>query len=128
MNDTKDKGALYFVTEQACCLAQAQGRETDDFRDFQKVAEYLADGDAGAIADFKERTGAMKHDLTGLEDYDTEQYDGKENDVRDAVSALSCLGSTPDTPDVIRGALLKAADIIAAFYDVDNVVSAVPAN
>jgi hypothetical protein len=127
MQSTAKKDALYFVTEQACCLAQAQGRETDDFRAFQEVAEYLAGGDEGALADFRERTGAMKHDLTGLEDYDIEQYDGKRADVVDAVSALNCRGSAPDTPDGIRGAILKAADIIAAFYDVDNDVSAVPA-
>jgi hypothetical protein len=127
MQNTTKKDALYFVTEQACCLAQAQGRDTDDFRAFQEAAEYLAGGDANALADFHARTEAMKHDLTGLEDYDTEQYDGKRNDVASAVSALNYTGSAPDTPDGIRGALLKAADIIAAFYDMDNVVTVAPA-
>ena len=127
MQNTTKKDALYFVTEQACCLAQAQGRETDDFRAFQEAAEYIAGGDANALADFHARTSAVQHDLTGNEDYDTEQYDGKREDVITAVSALSYQGSAPETPDGIRGALLKTADIIAAFYDMDNVVTAVPA-
>ena len=127
MNDTKDKGALYFVTEQACCLAQAQGRETEDFRAFQEVAEFITNGNADALADFKERTEAVKQDFTHSEDYDTEQYEGKRDDVREAVSALSYQGSAPETPDGIRAALLKAADIIAAFYDMDNAVVATPA-
>jgi hypothetical protein len=127
MQNTTKKDALYFVTEQACCLAQAQGRETDDFRAFQEAAEYLAGGDANALADFHARTEAMKHDLTGLEDYDTEQYEGKRDDVREAVSALNVHGSAPDTPDGVRSALLKVADIIADFYDVDNAIATVPA-
>ncbi|MDR1604068.1 MAG: hypothetical protein LBS10_04665 [Gracilibacteraceae bacterium] len=123
----KQKDALYFVTEQACCLAQATGRETDDFHACQDAAAYLADGDAEALADFRGRTGAVQRDLTGLEDYDTEQYDGKIEDVREAVSALNVLGTAGDTPEETRGTLLKVAEIIAAFYDIDNNVSVVTA-
>jgi hypothetical protein len=123
----ENKDALYFVTEQACCLAQAMGRDTDDFRACQDAAAYLADGDAEALAAFRERTEAVQCDLTGLEDYDTEQYEGKTEDVREAVSALNVLGTAGDTPEEARGALLKVAEIIAAFYDVENNVTAVPA-
>ena len=114
-----EKGALYFVTEQACCLAQASGRETEDFRACRDAAEYLTDGDAGAFAAFRERTETVQHDATGREDYDTEQYEGKRDDVREAVSALVCSGTAPDTPEEKRGILLRAAELIAAFYDED---------
>jgi hypothetical protein len=127
MQSTRQKDALYFITEQACCLAQASGRETDDFRACRDAAEHLADGDAGALADFLERTGAVQFDPAGFEDYDTEQYDGKENDVREAVSALVCLGARADMPEEKRGRILKAADIIAAFYGMDCVMQATPA-
>jgi hypothetical protein len=120
MTSTTTKDALYFVTEQACCLAQAQGRETDDFRACQEAAQYLAENDEAALADFNERTGATKRDLTGLEDYDTEQYNGKEDDIRAAVTALSGLGRAEDTPEDVRVALFKTADLIAAFYDLDE--------
>ena len=113
-------GTLYFLTEQACCLAQACGMDTDDFRACRKAAEYLAGGDTGGLHDFDDRTGAVKHDLTGQEDYDTEVYDGKENDVQAAVTELVRVGNDPDTPDEKRVALLKAADIIADFYGVDS--------
>ena len=126
MPNTKND-ALYFVTEQACCLAQATGRDTDDFRACQDAAEFITDGDPCAFTAFQARAGAVQRDLTGHEDYDTEQYEGKDDDVREAVSALNCTGSAPDTPDGIRGALLKSAEIIAAFYDVENNVTAIPA-
>jgi len=119
MQTTTQKDALYFVTEQACCLIQASGRDTDDFRACHEAAEYITDGDAGAFAAFQERTSAAQHDPTGLEDYDTEQYEGKIHDVREAVSALVCSGIAPDTPDEKRGVLLKAADLVAAFYDLE---------
>ena len=125
MPSIENKGALYFVTEQACCLVQATGRETDDFRACQAAAEYLAGGDAETMAAFRERTDAMNHDPSA--DYDTEQYEGKRKDVGEAVSALNVLGTAEDTPEQVKGLLLKVADIIAAFYDMDNVVTAVPA-
>jgi hypothetical protein len=120
MINTKNKDALYFVTEQACCLAQAQGRETDGFRVCQEAAEYLAHIDADAATYFLERTGAAARDLTGLEDYDIEQYAGKENDAGRAVTTLSALGRSTDTPEGVRNTLLEAADLIAAFYDLDE--------
>ena len=125
MPSIENKGALYFVTEQACCLAQAQGRETDDFRACQAAAEYLAGGDAETMAAFTERTGTIKRDPDA--DYDTEQYEGKRKDVGEAVSALNVLGTAEDTPEQVKGLLLKVADIIAAFYDMENVVTAIPA-
>ena len=126
-NNNDSKSAFYFVTEQACCLAQASGRDTDDFRACHDAAEYLSDGNEEMLAAFTERTSAVKRDLTGLEDYDTEQYDGKEQDINEAVSALSFFGTAEDTPEQIRGSLLTAADLIACFYDVDNAISAVTA-
>jgi len=120
VTNTESRGAFYFITEQACCFAQATGTETDDFRVCQDVAEYLAGSGAGALADFRERTEAVKRDLTGLEDYDTEQYEGKSKDVRKAVAELNGLGMAADTPEQVRGLLLRAAEFIAAFYDVEN--------
>jgi len=129
MNTTLIRGdALWFVTEQACCLALASGRETDDFRACQAAAESLADGDAGALAYFGERTAAVTHDDTGFEDYDTESYEGKENDLREAVTRLAHLGLDMQAPVEKREAFMKAADLIAGFYDADDVLTAALGN
>jgi hypothetical protein len=73
MTTSSEKKALYFITEQACCLAQVQGTAGEDFLACQKAAEYLAGDDTDAIIAFDERTSAVKRDLSGLEDYDTEE-------------------------------------------------------
>jgi hypothetical protein len=125
MENKERKDALYFVMEQACCLAQATGRETDDFRVCQATAEYLTDGSEAAMTDFRARTSAMKRDPDA--DYDTEQYDGKRGDARQAVSALVMLGTAADTREEKRSLLLKAADLIAAFYGMDGTLEAFPA-
>jgi len=118
MRTAKQKSALYFVTEQACCLAQATGMDTDEFRACRDAAEYLANGNSGAMSDFHEQTSAVKRDPTGLEDYDTESYEGKELDMRDAVIQLMQHGLCDCTPEAIRPQLLKTADMIADFYGV----------
>jgi len=117
--------ALWFVTEQACCLAQASGRETGDFSACRAAVEYLSDGDAGALAYFSEQTAAVTHDQAGDADYDTENYEGKENDMRKAVTKLAHLGLGLDltAPLEQREAYMKAADLIAGFYGADDVLN-----
>jgi hypothetical protein len=123
---TEKKSALYFITEQACCLAQAQGTAGEDFLTCQKAAEFLADDDTDAIMAFYERTSEVKRDLTGLEDYDTEEYEGKRNDVRAAVIELTKLSTSEDIPSDKREALMKVADLIAGFYGMDGTLEARP--
>ena len=117
MTDAESRAALYFLTEQACCLAQSSGRETDWFRACREAVEYLTGGDADAMEDFLTRTDAVEPAST--EDYDTEEYEGKECDVRTAVSLLEHLSLDVGTPDSKRGPLKKAADLIAGFYGMD---------
>jgi hypothetical protein len=124
---TEKKDALYFLVEQACCLAQTSGMETEHFRACRDAAEYLVGGNTSAVKAFDERTGAVKRDITGCEDYDTEEYDGKRNDVRAAVIELTGLGRSIDTPDEKRGILQAAADLIAGFYGMDGILEASPA-
>jgi hypothetical protein len=119
MTSTQSKGVLCFLTEQAYCLAQAGGRETEDFLACRETALYLANGDAEAIAAFDERTGAVARDWSGDEDYDTEDYAGKRNDVRAAVAELENRGRDTATPEAMRGTLMKTADLIADFYGLD---------
>ena len=118
----KRGGVMYFLTEQACCVKQAKGVFTDDYRACWDAVEYLACDDADALDEFDKRINAVNHDLTGLEDYDTENYEGKESDVREAIAELIRLANDPDTSDDRRRVrvILKAADIIAGFYGVDS--------
>ena len=120
VTSTENSTALYFLTEQACCLAQSSGRETDFFRACREAAEYLADGDADALGNFLTRTSAVAFDPTGLEDYDTEEYEGKRQDVRAAVSWLENLAHSADTPEDKRAPLIETANIIADFYGLDD--------
>jgi hypothetical protein len=119
MTTTTTKDALYFVTEQACCLRLVQSEETDDFRACREAAHYLAGGD---LKGFDERTNAVKHNPT--QDYNTEQYEGKSADVRHAVAELARLGQSADTPADKCDPLMKVAEIIAAFYGMDEAESA----
>jgi len=121
---TKSKDALYFLTEQARCLAQASGRETDDFRVCLESAEYLANGDADTLAHFREQTEAVRRDPTGLADYDVEDYDGKATDLCAALNELALLGLDETVPEAARQALLKAAEIISGFYEAGSVLDA----
>lgn len=127
MTSTENSTALCFLTEQACCLAQARGKETDDFRACREAAEYLAVGDADALSDFLTRTDAVEIDLLGYEDYATEEYEGKDQDIRTAVSRLETLGHNAGTPADKRVPLIKAANLIADFYDLDGAPETTPA-
>jgi len=126
VTSTENSTALYFLTEQACCLAQVSGRETDDFRVCREAVEYLSDGCADALGDFLARTDAVKLDPTGLEDYDIEEYPGKDHDVHAAVSLLESLGHNTDTPADKQALLIKAANLIADFYGIDDTPEATP--
>jgi hypothetical protein len=125
--NTNSKNALYFLTEQACCLAQNQGVETEHFHVCRETAEYLADGNTDIIKAFDERTGSVKRDFTGQEDYITENYEGKRDDVRAAVVELTNLSKNTNTPDDKRGATTAAAYLIASFYGMDGVLEEYPA-
>jgi hypothetical protein len=72
MANTETKDALWFMTEQPDCLAQATGR--DWFRVCQ-ATEHLTNGDTDALTRFDEITNAVKRDETGLEDFDTAEYE-----------------------------------------------------
>ncbi len=123
---TEKKDALYFLKEQACCLAQSSGTETEHFRACREATEYLAGDAPEAVRVFNERTGAVKRDLTGNKDYDTEDYDGKRADVRAALIELDGLANKTDTPTEKRGILMAAADLIAGFYGMDGTLEASP--
>jgi len=77
-------------------------------------------GDGDALSDFLTRTDAVEIDLLGYEDYATEEYEGKDQDVRAAVSRLESLGHDAGTPTDKRVPLIKAANLIADFYDLDG--------
>ncbi|MDR1070812.1 MAG: hypothetical protein LBL37_08545 [Gracilibacteraceae bacterium] len=124
MANTETKDALWFVTEQACCLAQATGRYTDDFRVCRATAEYLTNGDTDALARFDEITNAVKRDETGLEDFDTVEYEGKADDVRVVVTRLANFGLDLTAPEDWRAAFMKAADLVASFYGADDALDA----
>jgi len=122
---TEQRGAIYFLTEQACCLVLAQGTtDTDDFRVCRESVEYLTGGDAMSVEEFLTRTGVVKGDPGGLADYDTEEYDRKKRDMLAAVSALARRYQDPATPEDIRPTLLKAADLVASFYGAENALEA----
>ena len=124
MDSKTNRGALYFVTEQACCFAQARGMENEHFLACKGAAEYFAGDDTDALRDFHEKTTSTKLDPNA--DYDTEDYAGKERDIHSALAELAGIAKSPDTPDNTRSTLMEVAGIIAAFYDVE-IPEAVPA-
>jgi hypothetical protein len=104
----------WFLTEQACCLAQAGHRESDDFRACLNAAKYLAGGETDALT--------VRADIAMCDpdaDYDTEDYQGKDRDLAGAIYTLLARGHDAGTPEQARTALLRSADLIAAFYGAD---------
>jgi hypothetical protein len=114
---TTKKDSIYFITEQACCLAQSTGRETEHFKACEQAVRYLAKGDPEILQSFAELTEAVKLDPDA--DYDTEQYEGKDADVRAAVAELELIAKDPGTPAEDAKALKHTADIIADFYGLE---------
>ena len=111
--------AVWFLTEQACCLMLAQSEVTDDFQACRQAVEFLAADDIEAVMEFNTRTGIVKGDPGALADYDIECYDSKERDLLGAIYEMLTLGNNPQVPDDARAALLKSAEIIASFYGAD---------
>jgi hypothetical protein len=126
MTGTQPRGdALWFVTEQACCLTQNCGQGKEWFKACEAVAEYLTDGDAEALARFREQIGGVTPDPDNDRDYDPEDYEGKDADIRAAVTKLATLGSNLTERPETRTALLKTAELLADFYGAGDALDAV---
>ena len=114
------KKAVYFLTEQVCCLKQAHGKETEDTNICEKAVRFLTKGDPKLMQQFKERTAAVKHDPNA--DYDTEQYEGKDADIRAAIANLAKLAIDPGTAAEKGELLNKGASMIAEFYGMEDLL------
>jgi hypothetical protein len=118
ISGTKKRGsAAWFLTEQACCLAQADRRDTDDFHACKEAAEYLAGNDTEVMDEFLAHTGAVEPNPDA--DYDTEVYNGKDRDLAGALYTLLTLASDTETPERMRKTLENSAGLITAFYGAD---------
>lgn len=118
--------AIWFLTEQACCLVLVQGKETDDFNACRQAVEFLAGDDKKTVAEFLERTGAIEGNPGDLADYDLRDYCRKERDLLGAVYELLTCGHDTSVPEGTRTALLKSAEIIASFYGAETGPFALP--
>jgi hypothetical protein len=121
MNGTYLRGdALWFITEQGYCLALGAGRGHEDFKACETAAEFLANGDAEAMERFREKTNV---EFDSGADYDTEDYDGKKDDLAAALSEMLTRADDPATPEAASHALRKAAAAVADFYGVDKAIA-----
>jgi hypothetical protein len=117
--------AVWFLTEQACCLMLAQGEETDDFGACRAAVEYLAGDDREAVTEFLERTGLAPGNPGGLAaDYDLEEYREKDRDLAGALYDLLTRGHDCSVPEPTRASLLKGTQLVASFYGADGVFNA----
>lgn len=117
--------AVWFLTEQACSLMMAQGKETEDFRTCREAVEYLAGNDKEAVDEFLERTGIIAGNPGGIAaDYDLEEYHEKDRDLARALYTLLTRGHDRSVPEPTRATLLKGAEIIASFYGMDEALTA----
>jgi len=116
--DMDIKDSLYFITEQACTLIQAQGLESKHLALCEQAMELMSKGDAEKIKTFKSKTLIVKYDPDA--DYDTEDYDGKKTDIRHAVADIMSLANSPETPTEQKEVLTEVADGIADFYGMDD--------
>ena len=112
--------AVNLLTEQACFVLQANGTKTDTFNDCEQAVRYLVKGDPELLKPFKDRTQAVKHDPDA--DYDTKQYDGKEAEIRTAVTCLTNLAKKIGTPADKKEILNRCASLIAEFYGMEDAV------
>ena len=116
--DMDIKDSTYFLTEQACCLIQAQGKESKDARICEEALRLITKDDPVQIQVHKKRTDATKHNPDA--DYDTEDYEGKKTDIRHAVADIMGYAGTPDIPAEQKNVLEQAAEMIASFYGMDE--------
>jgi len=117
--DVENRNSIYFITEQACCLIQAQGKESKDLKICEQAIRFLVKGDPELLQEFKERTNAMSHDPEA--DYNVEEYDGKRVDVYNAITDLMNLAKAPDTAAKQGEMLQQAAQMIEKFYGMEIV-------
>ncbi|MCL2853110.1 MAG: hypothetical protein FWE20_08780 [Defluviitaleaceae bacterium] len=117
---TKDqiKNSIYFISEQARCLIQAQGTEYAEVEICEQAVRYLAKDDPALLQTFKERTDGVQHDPGA--DYDTEQYEGKEADTRRAIIDFIAIAKEPGTPADQAEILTQLAQMIAEFYGMED--------
>ena len=120
MTSNEIEKAVYFLTEQVCCLKQAHGKETEDTIICEKAVRFLVKGDPKLLQPFNERTAAVKHDPNA--DYDTEQYDGKDADIRTTVANLLKLSKDPGTTAENGEQLNHGARMIAEFYGMEDLL------
>ena len=118
MTSKEIEKAVYFLTEQVCCLKQAHGKETEDTIICEKAVRFLVKGDPKLLQPFKERTAAVKYDPNA--DYDTEQYEGKDADICATVANLFRLSKDPGTPAENGELLNHGARMIAEFYGMED--------
>jgi hypothetical protein len=116
--DVEVRGSAYFLTEQACCLTQAQGKDSKDAELCKQALRLITKDDPAQMQAFTARTSATKHNPDA--DYDTEQYEGKETDIRHAVTDIMGFAGTPDIPAGQKEVLKQAAEMIASFYGMDE--------
>jgi len=123
--DIKIRGSIHFITEQACCLIQAQGKiptgkAGEDLEICKKTMQFLTKDDPELMQAFNERMNAVKHDPDA--DYDTEQYDGKNAEIRNAVAELITHANAPETTAEQSEILNRAVEMIAVFYGIDDIL------
>jgi len=121
--DVEIRGSIQLITEQACCLLQAHGKEPkgkagEDLEICKQAMDFLTKGDPELMQNFTDRMDAVKHDPEA--DYNTEQYDGKKADIRNAVAQLVNHAKDPETPAEQGEILNQAAEMIAVFYGMND--------
>ena len=116
--DVETRGSIYFITEQACCLAQVQGKDSKDAKICEQALRLITKDDPVQMHAYKERTDATKYEPDV--DYDTEQYEGKETDVRHAVADIMRFAGASGIPAEQKEVLALAAEMIASFYGMEE--------
>jgi hypothetical protein len=105
---------LYFISEQAKFLMQANGKKTKDIKVCEQAVDFLVDGNKMAMRHFNELLDTTKHDPDA--DYDTKDYSGKDDDIRTAITELADMANSPCTQAEHGKVLIEAAQMIAEFY------------
>jgi hypothetical protein len=123
--DVDIRGSIHFITEQACYLIQAQGKEpsgkaAEDLEICKNTMHFLTKGDPDLMQAFNERIEAVNHDPDA--DYNTDEYDGKKTDIRNAVAELTSHAKDPETTTEQSEMLNQAAEMIAVFYGMDDIL------
>ena len=116
--DVETRGIAYFLTEQACCLIQGHGKDSKDAEICEQALRLVSGGNTEQMDTFKVRIAATRHAPDA--DHDTEQYEGKETDVRHAVADIMSFANSPDIPKEQKEVLEGAAGMIASFYGMDD--------